>query len=336
MSVVHAEADVSLSLSMDASKTYSSAYRIGLVAYIHNVTVNGRLTNVTSGRGMSTQPIAVYYTNVSRGEFDQRQCDGSWRLIEEVATDAEGYYSLVWVPPVAVFYEFVQQEVVYQVKVAWRHDEVQTVNVEDIFISPFEYAPPPREDYGVTFARPFVFTGLLLCGAGVVACVLFKEFGGAREGRERSRLDGKGLLGSVLAFTLLLTIALGSWIPLLPFLPVLIVVLYLAVPVILLVSVRGLTGHFRRGNRLKAMLACMVIVWAALLVVLLLLTYMGSRSSVWVLQIFFPGIWAYPGSIGQIVAYVYLNISTAVVIGLFVLLSLLKGEREDHKEEKET
>jgi len=318
ISITDAEiTDVSLSLSVKTSKSYDAWYRVGRVATIHNVTVSGRLVNTTSELGIVHQDISIYYKNVSERFSVQ---DMNWVLINITSTDTAGYYSYVWVPSVRLFFHPEEHEVLYQVKVVWEYGDFTVVDSGDVYISSLEYERPP---YDIYLLQPFLVTGLFLSGAAVFSIVIFKKFGGTERIREKTRFDRKTFLYFVLSWSLCLAfLGLSSlfvggipvqWHDFLSFLP------YVANPfIILLLSILLFLRYLRRGNKLKTVLSSMVITWAALLILILLVS---RYSSTGVSSLFFPP----ERFVGMYAIYAFA--SEGAIVVLFFLLLFVKKEK---------
>lgn len=314
--------DVSLSVSVETSKSYSIVYRLGLGATIHNVTISGRLVNRTSNLGIPSQNISVYYKTVSRYVYQPPQplYDSDWLFVNNTLTDAEGYYSYVWIPPITFFESPREHEVLYQVKVVWENDDFTAMNFRDVYISSLEYEPPPKEPEILYFLQPFLITGLFLSGATAFSIVIFNKFGGTEGVEETTRFDKKTLVYFILFLGLSSTIwwLQPSFLVFFPYL------MYVAAPIILLLSVPRFFRYLRRGNKLKTVLSFIVIVWSAFLVLILLTFYGGVKP--WVLSLFFPQTTGYVGYSGAFTVYLYFILSVSAVFALFLLLIFLEEE----------
>lgn len=309
--------DVSLMVSVEASKSYGVGYHVGLVATIHNVTVSGRLENTSNGSGIQSQDISIYYKNASSRWPLSNISD--WEFVSNASTNAEGYFIYVWIPPVTIFLNPEEHEVVYQIKVVWEHFGLEALDFADVYISYLEYERPSLMFY---FSTPLMYTGLLLLGAVLFSIYIFKSYGGTDKITEKSRFDKKALVYLVLFLSFLL-ITFSAWLiplPQLSFtLPLLYVYLFL-IPIILLVSIPRFFRYLRRGNKLKTVVSFVVIAWSAFLTLLFVLMFSGSWQ---LLSSFFP----HPDFYVPIHIFVYCGFSACFILALFLLLVFLKEER---------
>ncbi len=235
--------DVSLSLSIEASKSYGIGRPVGLVARINSVTVTGRLVNTTTELGIPHQSVSIYYKNVTERAHKlttlQTYNPPKWFLVEGVLTDAEGYYSYVWVPPQIPFDVPEEYEVLFQIRVVWTYNNIETVDFRDVFISSLEYEPPPQELSYIYSIQPFLITGLLLGGATAASLVIFKLRPADRT-KEETRFNKKSWVNYLLLLVLLLSLPFLTsilwWMPLTTHLYLFFLFFpYILTPVVLLV-----------------------------------------------------------------------------------------------------
>jgi len=314
--------DVSLSLSVEMSKSYYDYYRVGLLATIHNVTVSGRLLNTSSGLGIAYQNILVCYKNVSDRTLVQ---NGNWTLINNTSTDVDGYYSYVWIPPARSFLHPEQHEVIYQVEVVWKYGDFSAQESRDVYISNLEYQPPYQGPLIIYILQPFLITGLFLSGATGLTIVVFNRFGGAERKEGKIRLDRKNLLYFLLYVGLLFALWLPSllvqWIPVqwhafVSFLP------FAAIPIVsLLLSIPLFFRYLRRGAKLKTTLCSIVITWATILVLIFASAIFPLIS---VYSLFFPPANVFGTALGPVILVTYLIPSEGAILTLFLLLIFLK------------
>lgn len=136
---------------------YNGAWRWWGV--IDNITIGGRLLNTTSGSGLLSEEISIFY----RGRVEGAEgLWTSWISVASVQTTEDGFYSYVWTPPAT---RFQSSDVIYELKVVWNQSGYYAVGFGNVFL------PPKTPTNSPSTALVYIALGAM--GVAAVSTALF-------------------------------------------------------------------------------------------------------------------------------------------------------------------
>ena len=320
--------NVHISLSVDIHKGYQLIIRHGLIAYINNVTITGRLFNTTGNRGIPFQNVSIFYKEVSERIF--YDSNFTWIFVSNVTTDDNGYFSYVWIPHNTGFRVLDEYEVIYQVQAVWVSENHTVTETRDVYVSSREYSPPPGPS-PLELLRPYLVTGLILSAVVMLSLFIFKKFGKVIEigANTKSGFKKAVYIVLVLAFILDVILLFFPWLATVALTTAIMFGLIsfpLTIGFIVIVfffSIFRFPDYLNGGNRLKTVISSMIIAWCGLIIFLLLLFFYYPLKPL--LNLFFPSSqMSLYAPIAEFIIYLY--ISSSVILMLFLLLIVLSSK----------